>query len=69
MASNSTRWTPLVEREYDGQPNVDGIDFVLTPQERDQAALAAVHLEQRRRELNRRDTAQSVSDALVRGEK
>lgn len=31
---------------------VDGIDFVLTPRERDQAALAAVHLEDRRRRLN-----------------
>jgi broad specificity phosphatase PhoE len=29
-----------------------GIDFSLTPQERDQAALAALHLEDRRRQLN-----------------
>jgi hypothetical protein len=34
-----------------------GIDFVLTPQERDQAVLDALYLEDRRRRLNEADQA------------
>lgn len=56
-----------VHREYDSaKPNPDGIEFVLTPQERDRAKLATLELERKRREANARDTAQSVADALVR---
>lgn len=57
-------WKPVVERE--AAP--DGLDFVLTPRDRDIATMATLHLEQRRRELNRRDTAQAVADELVRRE-
>ena len=60
---NPNRWEPLVERE---ESKDDGIEFVLTPRERDVAKLAAIHLEANRRRLNRMDTAQSLADALVR---
>lgn len=57
----------IVHREVDPKAsNPDGIDFVLTPQERDQAKLATLQLERRRRDLNAKDTAQAVADALVR---
>lgn len=56
-----------VHRDYDpAKPNPDGLEFVLTPQERDRAKLATLELERKRREANARDTAQSVADALVR---
>lgn len=61
-------WKPVAERDFGPQPHADGLDFVLTPQERDQAAMATLYIEQRRRELNRRDTAQAVADELVRRE-
>lgn len=49
-------WTPLTERPYDPTPApFDGIEFVLTPRERDQAKLATLYLEDRRRRLNERD--------------
>ncbi len=54
-------------RDHDPElRNPDGIEFVLTPQERDRAKLATLELERKRREANARDTAQSVADALVR---
>lgn len=57
----------VVHRELDPKPsNPDGLDFILTPAERDLARIAALQLERRRRELNRRDTAQAAADALAR---
>jgi hypothetical protein len=37
------------------------IDFVLTPQDRDKAALAAVHLEAHRRRQNERDAMMALA--------
>jgi hypothetical protein len=37
------------------------IDFVLTPQDRDKAALAATHLEANRRRQNERDAFRSLA--------
>lgn len=64
-------WQPFVERlpeEIDpARPRYDyGIDFVLTPQERDQAAQIAVHLERNQRELNQREEAISQRFTPVR---
>ena len=44
------------------QPNeLPPIDFVLTPQDRDKAALAATHLELNRRRQNERDALQALA--------
>lgn len=62
----SNRWQPLVEREFDGtpvreeDPRAQPLDLVLTPQERDRAKLAALHLERHRRNANLRDTLRSL---------
>lgn len=48
------RWRPVTERGAAPAPD-ESIPFVLTPRERDQAALATLYLEQRRRSLNSRD--------------
>lgn len=58
------RWKPLVEREPSHAPEYADerdrpLEFVLTPQERDRAALAAIHLEANRRRLNKRDKGES----------
>ena len=37
------------------------IDFILTPQERDRAALAAVQIEAHRRRQNERDAMQALA--------
>lgn len=67
MAHNFNPAAYVAHRDHDPVPrNPDGFEFVLTPQERDRAKLATLQLERRRRELNARDTAQSVADALVR---
>lgn len=42
----------------------DYLPYVLTPSERTQAAFAAVHLQQHRRELNRRDDAHALAGVL-----
>ena len=64
----------VVHREFDPKPtNPDGVEFVLTPAERSQAASFACQLERRRRELNRRDARMSQAhvdaaiDAMLRG--
>lgn len=49
---------------YDAPP--DGLPFVLTPRERDMAAVWQLQLERDRRERNKRDTAQQAADALAR---
>lgn len=49
-------------------PHDGGIDFVLTPRERDIAAFGTVHLERLRREANRRDNGNSVARALARAQ-
>src|SRR5690606_39592945 len=53
--NNRSEWRPVTEREA---PESAPLDFVLTPRERDVAALAAVHLENRRRRLNELDEPQ-----------
>lgn len=55
---------PLVEREPSHAPEYADerdrpLDYVLTPQERDRAALAAIHLEANRRRLNKRDKGEA----------
>lgn len=44
------------------------LPFVLTPSERTQAAIAAAHLEQYRREQNKRDNARALAGVLWMGE-
>ena len=57
----------VVRRDHDPKPrNPDGIDFVLTPAERSQAAQFKCQLERNRRNQNARDTAQAAANALVR---
>ena len=57
----------IVHREFDPKAgNPDAIPFELTPQERDRAKLIALELERKRREANRRDTAQAAAYALAR---
>lgn len=70
MIAVQDRWKPLVEREPSHAPECADerdrpLDFVLTPRERDQVALAKLYLERRRRELNRRDTARDMESALA----
>lgn len=53
-------WETVTEREPSYAPEYADerdrpLEFVLTPQERDRAALAAIHLEANRRRLNKRD--------------
>ena len=50
--NNRSHWRPLVERE---EPEARPLDFVLTPRERDVAAMATLYLESRRRRLNELD--------------
>jgi hypothetical protein len=55
---------PLVEREPRNAPEYADerdrpLDFVLTPQEQDRAALAAIHLEANRRRLNKREKGEA----------
>src|SRR5690606_2424650 len=50
--NNRSEWRPVTERE---EPEARPLDFVLTRLERDVAALAALHLEGRRRQQNARD--------------
>lgn len=55
---------PLVEREPGNAPEYADerdrpLEFVLTPQERDRAALAAIHLEANRRRLNKREKGEA----------
>lgn len=50
--NNRSEWRPVTEREA---PESAPLDFVLTPRERDVAALAALHLEDLRRQQNARD--------------
>lgn len=55
---------PLVEREPSNAPEYADerdrpVEFVMTPQDRDVAALAAIHLEANRRRLNKRDKGES----------
>lgn len=64
-------WKPLVERDPDPNPPQYApddpgrpIDYVLTPQERDKALLGTLALEDRRRRLNREDTARELAVAL-----
>ena len=59
-----TRWQPYVQQD---EPS-DALEFVLTPRERDVAALASLHIKAHVRRLNRLDTAQAVADELVRRE-
>lgn len=67
MQDSITPAAYVVHRDFDPKAgNPDGLDFVLTPAERDRAKLATLELERKRREANARDTAQSVADALVR---
>lgn len=61
--SVNTQWQPLVQRAYDPMPARDGIDFVLTPQERDHARIFAIDLERQRRHANRRDEARALGVA------
>lgn len=43
------------------QQDLPPIEFVLTPQDRDTAALAAVHLEAHRRQQNQRDAMMALA--------
>lgn len=62
---NNSRWTPATI-PADAPSNPDGIDFVLTQNERSKVAIFKCALEDNRKKLNRADTAQSLADALVR---
>lgn len=54
--NQKSRWKPLTERAADPAPlPFDGVDFSLSPRERDQAKDAAEFLEKRRCRLNERD--------------
>lgn len=58
------RWKPVAEREPSHAPEYADerdrpLEFVLTPQDRDLAAMAAIHLEANRRRLNKRDKGES----------
>lgn len=54
----SNRWQRVTERvgAPGGSPDTP-IDFVLTPAEKDAAAMASIHLERQRREANARDAS------------
>ena len=57
----------IVHREFDPKAgNPDAIPFELTERERSLAAQWKCQLERNRRELNKRDTAQAMADALAR---
>lgn len=46
-------WKLVTERDYDPTPaKPDGLDFCLTPQERDQAKIVSIALERNRRKQN-----------------
>ena len=53
--NNRSHWRPVTERE---EPEARPLDFVLTPRERDVAAMASLYLENRRRRLNELDEPQ-----------
>jgi NAD(P)H-hydrate repair Nnr-like enzyme with NAD(P)H-hydrate dehydratase domain len=48
------------------EPPVDAVDFVLTPHERDIAAIAKVQIERLRRERNRIDESRGLMAELHR---
>ncbi|WP_202844745.1 hypothetical protein [Luteimonas saliphila] len=59
-----TRWQPVVQQD---EPS-DALEFVLTPQERTDAAKAYCAIKAHVNRLNRLDAAQAVADELVRRE-
>lgn len=69
-----TNAQPVTEREWKPEPVERApsdprdmpLDFVLTPQERTQAAIDYCAMQAHVRRLNRLDTAQAVADELVR---
>lgn len=62
---NNAKWTPVTIPA--NAPSIpDGIDFVLTQNERSKVASFKCALEDNKRKLNRMDTAQSLAYALAR---
>lgn len=55
-------WKPVTERDYDPNPALDGIPFVLTPAERDQAKVVSLSLERNRRRQNELDLQRALTD-------
>lgn len=57
------KWTTVTERDYDPTPpKPDGLDFCLTPQERDQAKIVSIALERNRRKQNQLDLERASVD-------
>lgn len=51
----------VTERDYNPNPEMDGIPFLLTDSERSLAAVAATQIERNRRRQNERDAMQALS--------
>lgn len=56
-------WKPVTEVDYDPTPKSDGIPFVLTPQERDNAKIVSISLERNRRKQNELELRQALNRA------